>query len=109
MSVVANTVRLKRKRIGTQERRKTLARQNETIKVNNPINKSLMKYEFKVEGMMCNHCRTHVENVLNGIEGLKATVTLNPPIAVVEFDHEPNLAELQKVVTEKAGEYTLSK
>lgn len=68
-----------------------------------------MKYEFKVEGMMCNHCRTHVENALNGIEGLKATVTLNPPIAVVECDHEPNLAELQKVVTEKAGEYTLSK
>lgn len=94
VSVVTNPVRLKRKRFGTQGCRKTLVRQNETIKINNPINKSFMKYEFKVEGMMCNHCRTHVENVLNGIEGLKATVTLNPPIAVVECDYEPDLAEL---------------
>lgn len=68
-----------------------------------------MKYKFKVEGMMCDHCRTHVEKALNSIEGLKATVTLNPPIVIVECDHEPPLADLQRVITEKAGEYTLSK
>ena len=111
VSVVTNSLRLKRKRIGMPiaSLDTFTPQQPATNDVTNPINNNLMKYEFKVEGMMCNHCRTHVENALNSIEGLKATVTLNPPVAVVECDHEPNLAELQKVVTEKAGEYTLSK
>lgn len=110
VSVVTNSLRLKRKRIGTPAGLFDVpARLNETTDINNPINKNLMKYEFKVEGMMCDHCRTHVEKALNSIGGLKATVTLNPPLATVECDHEPVLADLQKVVTEKAGEYTLSK
>lgn len=66
-----------------------------------------MKYEFKVEGMMCNHCRTHVEKALNSIEGVKAVVTLNPPVAVIESEHELNIADLQKVISEKAGDYKI--
>ncbi len=66
-----------------------------------------MKKEFKVEGMMCNHCRMHVEKALNSMEGIHATVTLNPPVATVEFsDGEKTLEELQKVVTKEAGDYT---
>lgn len=38
-----------------------------------------MKKEYRIEGMMCNHCRMHVEKALNGIEGLRAVVTLDPP------------------------------
>ena len=34
---------------------------------------------------MCNHCRMHVEKALNSMEGVHATVTLNPPVAIVEF------------------------
>ena len=69
-----------------------------------------MKKELKVEGMMCNHCRMHVEKALNALDGVKAEVTLEPPVAVVEFtgDKEYTLAELQKQVSEEAGEYTLS-
>lgn len=66
-----------------------------------------MKYEFKVEGMMCNHCRTHVEKALNSIEGVKAVVTLNPPVAVIESEHELNITDLQKVISEKAGDYKI--
>ena len=67
-----------------------------------------MKKEFKVEGMMCNHCRMHVEKALNSMEGIHATVTLEPPVATVEFsDGEKTLEELQKVVTKEAGDYTL--
>ena len=69
-----------------------------------------MKKEFKVEGMMCNHCRMHVEKALNALDGVTAAVTLDPPVAAVEFtgDKVYTMAELQKQVTEEAGEYTLS-
>ena len=111
VSVVTNSLRLKRKRIGIPAGHTDTdtERQEETVSLNKPINPNIMQYQFKVEGMMCGHCRAHVEKALNSIDGLKATVTLNPPVAVVECDHEPDLAELQKTVTEIAGEYTLSK
>ena len=72
------------------------------------INKESMKKNFKVEGMMCNNCRTHVEKALNSIDGVKAFVTLNPPVANVEFTKdEMPLDKLQQVISDKAGEYQL--
>ena len=98
VSVVSNSLLLKRKRIHEGEENKEVEPPTETI----------MKKEFKVEGMMCNHCRRHVEKALNSMEGIHATVTLNPPVATVEFsDGEKTLEELQKVVTKEAGDYTL--
>ena len=58
---------------------------------------------------MSAHSPPHEKKPLTSIDVLKPTVTLTPPVAVVECDHEPDLAELQKTVTEIAGEYTLSK
>lgn len=98
VSVVSNSLLLKRKKIHEGEENKKVEPSTETI----------MKKEFKVEGMMCNHCRMHVEKALNSMEGIHATVTLNPPVAIVEFsDGEKTLEELQKAVTEEAGDYTL--
>ena len=98
VSVVGNSLLLKRKKIG-----------EETEIHQESINNIVMKKEFKVEGMMCMHCRMHVEKALNSIEGVKATVTLDPPVATVEFEGEAkSLDELQKVVTEEAGDYKLS-
>lgn len=98
VSVVANSLRLKNKRLGTEH----------PVQPQIQIEKKSMKKEFNVEGMMCNHCRAHVENALNGIDGVKAVVTLTPPRATVEFTAgELPLEELQKTVSEKAGEYTL--
>lgn len=98
VSVVGNSLLLKRKKIG-----------EETEIHQESINNTVMKKEFKVEGMMCMHCRMHVEKALNSIEGVKATVTLEPPVATVEFEGEAkSLDELQKVVTEEAGDYKLS-
>lgn len=69
----------------------------------------IMKKRFNVEGMMCDHCRAHVEKALNSIEGVKAVVTLSPAEAEVEFTNgEKSLEELQSIVTEKAGDYRLS-
>ena len=110
VSVVSNSLRLKRKKIQEPPIPVSAAteqdiEQKEEVK---PLTEKIMKKEFKVEGMTCNHCRMHVENALNSIEGVKATVTLDPPIATVEFsgDEKP-LNALQAVVTEKAGDYTL--
>ncbi len=68
-----------------------------------------MKKTYKVEGMMCKHCRKHVEDALNSIDEVKAVVTLDPPQAEVEFlSNELPLEELQAAVNEKAGNYKLS-
>ena len=98
VSVVCNSLLLKRKKVGDE------------IEINQKtINNTVMKKEFKVDGMMCMHCRMHVEKALNSIEGVKATVTLDPPVATVEFEGAAKtLEELQKVVTEEAGDYKLS-
>ena len=67
-----------------------------------------MKKEFNVSGMNCNHCRTAVEKALNTIEGVSAVVTLDPPVATVEFTGEEiPLENLQQTLSE-AGEYRIS-
>ncbi len=93
VSVVSNSLRLKGKKIQKEVE---------------PLTEKIMKKEFKVEGMTCNHCRMHVEKALNSIDGVHATVTLDPPVASVEFSKgEKTMDELQAVVTEEAGDYTL--
>lgn len=108
VSVVTNSLRLKRKKIQVNETpvdKQELSGNREEVK---PLTEKIMKKEFKVEGMTCNHCRMHVEKALNSIDGVHATVTLDPPIATVEFSKgEKSLDELQAVVTEEAGDYTL--
>jgi len=107
VSVVTNSLRLKREKIETAESPASTPAGQPENKVE-PSTETIMKKEFKVEGMMCNHCRMHVEKALNSMEGVHATVTLDPPVAIVEFsDGEKTLEELQKVVTKEAGDYTL--
>lgn len=63
---------------------------------------------YLVEGMMCDHCRTRVEKVLNTVEGATAQVTLTPPEAVITFQGKvSSLEELQHLIDEKAGDYKL--
>lgn len=57
--------------------------------------------------MSCNHCRMHVEKELCSIPGVKASVSLEPAVAVMEFDDEIPLQVLQAAVSEKACDYTL--
>ena len=113
VSVVTNSLRLRRKKLSDNEE---LKMENEeftenTIKTDNPnkIEKKTMEKQFKVSGMMCNHCRMHVEKALNKLDGVTATVTLDPPVATVQFSgKEYTLDELQAWVSEEAGEYELS-
>ncbi len=65
-----------------------------------------MKHTYTVDGMSCNGCRTHVEESLNKIPGVKASVTLDPPEAVVETEQAVTLDELQKGLGAD-GRYTI--
>ena len=72
VSVVANSLQLSTKRLGTKAVHK--------------INTEFI---------------TKKQTAMNGIEGLRAVVTLDPPAATVEFTgREPELAELQRVLGE---------
>jgi len=67
-----------------------------------------MKKKFKVEGMSCGHCRKTVENALNAVDGITASVTLDPPAATIEFSgEEKTLEELQQII-QQAGEFKFS-
>lgn len=120
VSVVSNSLRLKRKKFAhtavtvqeevqpteeiTAPAAETVPPQPETA---TPAASEIRK-TYLVEGMMCDHCRTRVEKVLNMWEGASAQVTLTPPEAVITFQGKvPALVELQQLIDEKAGDYTL--
>lgn len=63
---------------------------------------------YKVKGMACSHCVTHVKHALESLPDVKATVTLEPAQAEIEFSGRIfTKAELQAVISEKAGDYFL--
>ena len=67
-----------------------------------------MKKEYKIEGMSCNHCRMFAERALNGLNGVEATVSLDPPVATIEFfQGEIPLNELQEALAD-AGDFTIT-
>lgn len=120
VSVVSNSLRLKRKKFAhtavtvqeeVQPTEETTVPATETAtpqpETAAPAASENQK-TYLVEGMMCDHCRTRVEKVLNMWEGASAQVTLTPPEAVITFQGKvPTLAELQQLIDEKAGDYTL--
>lgn len=120
VSVVSNSLRLKRKKFAhtavtvqeeVQPTEETTVPAAETVppqpETATPAASEIRK-TYLVEGMMCDHCRTRVEKVLNMWEGASAQVTLTPPEAVITFQGKvPTLAELQQLIDEKAGDYTL--
>ena len=100
VSVVTNSLRLRRRRIHQDE----VVREVEEV---TEVKKETR--EYKVGGMMCKHCVGRVERALNTIEGANVTVTLEPPVAIIEYDGEPlSVEELQKLLTEKAGDYQIT-
>ena len=114
VSVVTNSLRLRKKSIGNiilSESGDELL--NEVKNLNTSTEETLQALsitrQYQVGGMMCKHCVGRVERALNSIEGVKAEVTLDPPIAIVEFENEPlPVEELQKILREKAGDYQIS-
>lgn len=109
VSVVTNSLRLRRKRMETERilLNETKELESATEEVVEEVKKVTRTY--KVAGMMCKHCVGRVERALNSIDGIQATVTLEPPVATVIFDNQPlSMEELQQIITEKAGDYQIT-
>jgi Cu+-exporting ATPase len=66
-----------------------------------------MKKLLKVEGMMCNHCKSHVEKALNSLEGVTGQANLEDGTALVSSRQEVS-DELLKQVIEDAGYKVIS-
>ena len=105
VSVVTNSLRLRKKRIASES---LVLNEVEELNASTETNEPMVK-QYQVAGMMCKHCVGRVERALNSIEGVKAEVTLEPPVAKVEFEGEPLSVEvLQDVLTERAGDYQIT-
>ena len=105
VSVVTNSLRLRKKRIASSNVIQSAAKD---LNTSTEKEESLTK-QYQVGGMMCKHCVGRVERALNSIEGVKAEVTLEPPVATVEWEGTPlPIEELQKILIEKGGDYQIS-
>ena len=108
VSVVTNSLLLRRKRIGCPSVAPCEV-EDENPSQEEEVQMASVTRQYKVDGMMCKHCVGRVERALNTIEGAKAVVTLDPPVASIEFSGNPlSVEELQKILTEKAGDYQIS-
>ena len=65
-----------------------------------------MKKTLKIEGMMCPHCTGRVDKVLNAMEGVTASVSLEEKCAFVTTEKEYSDEQL-KAVIENEG-YTVT-
>ena len=100
VSVVTNSLRL---------RRKPISNVNVIPEEAKDLGKSTEIRQYQIGGMMCKHCVGRVERALNSIEGVKVEVTLEPPVATVEYEGSPlSVEELQKILIEKAGDYQIT-
>lgn len=66
-----------------------------------------MKHSYQITGMSCNGCRTSVEKALNTIDGIDASVTLDPPVATVTMEKHIPIEKLQEALS-VAGNYSIS-
>lgn len=99
--VVSNALRLRNFNAGRKDEKMTETINKETER------KKEMKYELKIEGMMCMHCQKHMTDALNEMEGVSAEVDLEKGMAYVTAEREISMDEFEKVV-EGAG-YTLKR
>ncbi len=59
-----------------------------------------MKKTMEIEGMMCAHCKAHVEQALNALPGVQGTVNLEAGTAVVTAQESVDDASLTKAVVD---------
>ncbi|MBU7571377.1 MAG: heavy metal translocating P-type ATPase, partial [Flavobacterium sp.] len=65
-----------------------------------------MTHTYTISGMTCDGCRTKVEKTLNAVQGVKANVTLDPPMATITMEKHIATEHLQEALT-VVGKYTI--
>ena len=64
----------------------------------------MVKKNFKVNGMMCSHCKANVERALNGLDGVNsAEASVENKNIVVDYDESKVDAMAIKSAVEDAG------
>ncbi|MFE3869966.1 heavy metal translocating P-type ATPase [Flavobacterium sp. ZS1P70] len=66
-----------------------------------------MIHTYTITGMSCDGCRSKVEKTLNAVDGVHATVTLDPPVATITMEKHIPVKQLQVVLT-AAGKYNIT-
>ncbi|MDT0689421.1 heavy metal translocating P-type ATPase [Salegentibacter sp. F188] len=70
--------------------------------------KDLMKHTYKITGMTCNGCRSHVEEALSNVDGVtKASVDLEKAEAEVEMKRHIKIGKFQHALKEAGGNYQI--
>ncbi|MDT0645737.1 heavy metal translocating P-type ATPase [Zunongwangia sp. F260] len=69
---------------------------------------NLMKHTYKITGMTCNGCRSHVEEALNKVEGVtNASVNLEKAEAEIEMKRHIKIDKFQHALKEAGGNYEI--
>ncbi|WP_310992485.1 heavy metal translocating P-type ATPase [Aequorivita marina] len=65
---------------------------------------------YKIHGMTCNGCRSHVEHILAEVDGVsKASVDLEKEEAVLEMKKDLPLKVFEKALEDDGGSYSISR
>ncbi len=68
----------------------------------------MMAHIYKITGMTCNGCRSHVEKNLNEVEGVtKASVNLEKAEAVIEMESHIIIEKFQEALKNAGGNYQI--
>jgi len=67
-----------------------------------------MKHTYNIQGMTCNGCRSHVEDILSKVEGVsKATVNLEKAEATIEMSSHIPIETFQEALKKDGDTYTI--
>lgn len=67
-----------------------------------------MKHTYKIQGMSCNGCRSHVEHALSEVEGvIEASVDLEQAEAVIEMGSHIELSSFREALISAGGNYSI--
>ena len=98
--VVTNALRLKLFKPDRISKKEPAVDNNKTQEDN------YMKYELKIEGMMCQMCQKHMTEALNKMDGVTATVDLEAGSAAVTAERTVSQDEFAKAVDEAGYQLT---
>ena len=69
-----------------------------------------MKHTYKIHGMTCNGCRTHVEETLSKVKGVtSAAVDLEKAEATIEMESHISIDKFQEALKADGGRYSIHK
>lgn len=67
-----------------------------------------MKHTYKIQGMSCNGCRTHVQEALSGVVGVNEVyVDLEKGEAEIDMSFHLSVSMLQDALKEAGGQYSI--